>query len=199
MGRGVKGSRLTLVGSQLLIPALSALMRARRRDSQSPAGARSAPQSPVESVRCGRGSVPLACSQQCGWCNPFRFGAPVAQLDRVSGYEPEGREFESLQARQIIQGQDTAGYVKPVLAGKIRTPDSKQAEFDAGAKRRRSPARATPSASEGRGAAGPEVISPGAPTSLGPNRAHRQLAVVRSHAIDGVCVVSPRSTSQSSQ
>ena len=25
--------------------------------------------------------------------------APVAQLDRVSGYEPGGREFESLQAR----------------------------------------------------------------------------------------------------
>ena len=33
-------------------------------------------------------------------CSQFRFGAPVAQLDRVSGYEPEGREFESLQARQ---------------------------------------------------------------------------------------------------
>ena len=28
--------------------------------------------------------------------------APVAQLDRVSGYEPEGREFESLRARQIL-------------------------------------------------------------------------------------------------
>ena len=26
--------------------------------------------------------------------------APVAQLDRVSGYEPEGRAFESLRARQ---------------------------------------------------------------------------------------------------
>ncbi len=25
--------------------------------------------------------------------------APVAQLDRVSGYEPEGRAFESLRAR----------------------------------------------------------------------------------------------------
>ena len=29
--------------------------------------------------------------------------APVAQLDRVSGYEPEGREFESLRARQLTQ------------------------------------------------------------------------------------------------
>ena len=26
--------------------------------------------------------------------------APVAQLDRVPGYEPVGREFESLRARQ---------------------------------------------------------------------------------------------------
>jgi hypothetical protein len=25
--------------------------------------------------------------------------APVAQLDRASGYEPEGREFDSLRAR----------------------------------------------------------------------------------------------------
>ena len=30
--------------------------------------------------------------------------APVAQLDRVPGYEPVGREFESLRARQILQG-----------------------------------------------------------------------------------------------
>jgi len=29
-------------------------------------------------------------------------GAPVAQLDRASGFEPEGREFESLRARQEI-------------------------------------------------------------------------------------------------
>ena len=27
--------------------------------------------------------------------------APVAQLDRVLGYEPSGQEFESLQARHI--------------------------------------------------------------------------------------------------
>ena len=27
--------------------------------------------------------------------------APLAQLDRASGYEPEGREFESLRARHI--------------------------------------------------------------------------------------------------
>jgi hypothetical protein len=29
--------------------------------------------------------------------------APVAQLDRVPGYEPGGREFESLRARQLTQ------------------------------------------------------------------------------------------------
>jgi hypothetical protein len=29
--------------------------------------------------------------------------APVAQLDRASGFEPEGREFESLRARLIFQ------------------------------------------------------------------------------------------------
>ena len=30
--------------------------------------------------------------------------APVAQLDRVPGYEPGGREFESLRARQMTKG-----------------------------------------------------------------------------------------------
>ena len=29
--------------------------------------------------------------------------APVAQLDRVLGYEPSGREFESLRARQLFE------------------------------------------------------------------------------------------------
>ena len=29
--------------------------------------------------------------------------APLAQLDRASGYEPEGREFESLRARHRIR------------------------------------------------------------------------------------------------
>ena len=34
-----------------------------------------------------------------GWFK-YLFNAPVAQLDRVPGYEPGGREFESLRARQ---------------------------------------------------------------------------------------------------
>jgi hypothetical protein len=29
--------------------------------------------------------------------------APVAQLDRAPGYEPGGREFESLRAHQLIK------------------------------------------------------------------------------------------------
>jgi uncharacterized membrane protein YeaQ/YmgE (transglycosylase-associated protein family) len=32
---------------------------------------------------------------------PVSRGAPVAQLDRAPGYEPGGREFESLRARQF--------------------------------------------------------------------------------------------------
>src|SRR5215469_5133071 len=34
--------------------------------------------------------------------------APLAQLDRASGYEPEGREFESLRARHFSRRKQTA-------------------------------------------------------------------------------------------
>jgi hypothetical protein len=34
--------------------------------------------------------------------------APVAQLDRAPGYEPGGREFESLRAHQFIKTLPTA-------------------------------------------------------------------------------------------
>ena len=37
--------------------------------------------------------------------------APVAQLDRVSGYEPEGRAFESLRARQFDMKLGTSAEV----------------------------------------------------------------------------------------
>ena len=33
----------------------------------------------------------------------LQLDAPVAQLDRVRGYEPRGREFESLRARHKIK------------------------------------------------------------------------------------------------
>ena len=36
-------------------------------------------------------------------CPAWENSAPVAQLDRVPGYEPGGREFESLRARQLEQ------------------------------------------------------------------------------------------------
>ena len=45
-------------------------------------------------ARLARGPSPPAISFH---------GGPVAQLDRASGYEPEGREFESLRARQSFQ------------------------------------------------------------------------------------------------
>ena len=45
------------------------------------------------SIRARSFSFPVVSSQE---------GAPVAQLDRASGYEPEGRGFESLRARHLI-------------------------------------------------------------------------------------------------
>ena len=36
--------------------------------------------------------------------------APLAQLDRASGYEPGGRRFESCRARQILSHQQLAGW-----------------------------------------------------------------------------------------
>jgi hypothetical protein len=53
--------------------------------------------------------------------------APVAQLDRVPGYEPGGREFESLRARQLIEKPARAGFFAP---GKTRIPDEIKKLFD---------------------------------------------------------------------
>ena len=57
---------------------------------------------PVENKNFFPASAPWgACFDQN---RIFRYNhdhyAPLAQLDRASGYEPEGREFESLRARQ---------------------------------------------------------------------------------------------------
>ena len=38
--------------------------------------------------------------------------APLAQLDRASGYEPEGREFESLRAHHLFLINSNAGLSK---------------------------------------------------------------------------------------
>ena len=42
--------------------------------------------------------------------------APVAQLDRASGYEPEGREFESPRAHHFLQE-------KPDITGRAFSAD----------------------------------------------------------------------------
>ena len=43
---------------------------------------------------------------------------PVAQLDRVTGYEPVGRGFESLQARQNLREHLSSRfcYIVPIAA-----------------------------------------------------------------------------------
>ena len=46
--------------------------------------------------------------------------APVAQLDRVPGYEPVGREFESLRAHQK---KNSAIRLSSFLPVGVRTPD----------------------------------------------------------------------------
>ena len=51
--------------------------------------------------RAASGFVPLWFSR-CDRATMLRIQAPVAQLDRASGFEPEGRRFESVRARQII-------------------------------------------------------------------------------------------------
>jgi hypothetical protein len=48
--------------------------------------------------------LPLYASRTLGVpCGGFSFAyAPLAQLDRASGFEPEGRGFESLRARFFV-------------------------------------------------------------------------------------------------
>ena len=57
---------------------------------------------------------------------PVLYKAPVAQLDRVPGYEPGGREFESLRARQATK-KLTLGWaflLHETPRGVSKTPDS---------------------------------------------------------------------------
>ncbi len=58
-----------------------------------PSGRRRSPAKGVWALKAHRGFESLSLRQ--------RDNAPVAQLDRVPGYEPGGREFESLRARQL--------------------------------------------------------------------------------------------------
>ena len=54
---------------------------------------------------------------------------PVAQLDRAPGYEPGGREFESLRARIIHSVREPTSDCN-CLSRTLRTPDRQQDEFD---------------------------------------------------------------------
>jgi hypothetical protein len=53
----------------------------------------------VRGIASGRGAG-FRAARRFASMEPRR--APLAQLDRASGYEPEGREFESLRARHGI-------------------------------------------------------------------------------------------------
>ena len=48
--------------------------------------------------------------------------APVAQLDRVTGFEPVGREFESLRACQMKKGSQWLPFLFGMAGELIRTP-----------------------------------------------------------------------------
>ena len=50
----------------------------------------------------------LCLTAKANICKIRHLSAPVAQLDRVSGYEPEGREFESLRARHYFRTHSKA-------------------------------------------------------------------------------------------
>ena len=53
------------------------------------------------------------------------YNAPVAQLDRVTGFEPVGREFESLQARHFsFMSQCFAAAYPPRIDSAVRSSAS---------------------------------------------------------------------------
>src|SRR6056297_2343479 len=52
--------------------------------------------------------------------------APVAQLDRVPGYETGGRRFESFRARQIQKPRFARGFLFEA-SGRVRTSDHHKA------------------------------------------------------------------------
>ena len=52
--------------------------------------------------------------------------APVAQLDRVPGYEPGGREFESLRARHLSKFLGTTKRPIPFAVFKFELPTDKE-------------------------------------------------------------------------
>ena len=55
--------------------------------------------SPLRSTSCTEVQKPAVQKRS----TPMQYQAPVAQLDRVLGYEPRGRGFESCRARQFLK------------------------------------------------------------------------------------------------
>jgi hypothetical protein len=81
----------------------------------------------TEKVKDGpRDSHPslLDVANNCGKLLPSHAdGAPVAQLDRASGYEPEGREFESPRAHHLLPCFSSIFSVaKPPIVSTLDTP-----------------------------------------------------------------------------
>src|SRR3546814_15262274 len=58
--------------------------------------------------------------------------APVAQLDRASDYESEGRTFESFRARQIppITAETTPAHTAVFRGGPVRIGSGRLVNFD---------------------------------------------------------------------
>src|SRR3546814_12778131 len=63
--------------------------------------------------------------------------APVAQLDRASDYESEGRTFESFRARQIppITAETTPAHTAVFRDGQVRIGSGRLVNFDPAQKR----------------------------------------------------------------
>ena len=57
--------------------------------------------------------------------------APVAQLDRASDYESEGRAFESLRARQFFNGLVVAMRSIPLRDRFLQSPYNHRVDFRA--------------------------------------------------------------------
>ncbi|GEM_PF-5729223 len=74
--------------------------------------------------------------------------APVAQLDRVPGYEPGGREFESLRAHHFNKKQQAQpAFFMPVIRAAPPTPPSLARAHASARQPRAHPARIQPSGS----------------------------------------------------
>jgi hypothetical protein len=59
------------------------------------------------------------CGSSAVIMNRSRVIAPLAQLDRASGYEPEGREFESLRARHFSSSFTTVYAATATACGSV--------------------------------------------------------------------------------